>query len=270
MIKDKLLKIVDWFIKPRSVGAIFLIVVTLLGLNYAIFSILAPLKAIKEINNSVIVTDKSDKMPEISNREINELYREKAFYESKLAMAKSDSLVLSVNFPDSLIVIEIKGIPIHSIPLQKFQATRFFSLIENKAFQEIYSKPQRILSSQATAKKEPIKVVNAPKDTAEYNASGTNTNYDTALVTLTFVEYETNQGFRMVFIPIEERNFHNWLTEFGFHTKLIWRNFKDAFRLSVQFKYPEFHPTVYIYLSQDDILSMHRALPEHAEVCVHY
>jgi hypothetical protein len=270
MIKHAFLKIFDWLIKPRSIGAIFLLVITFLGINYSVFSILSPLKVIKTINNSVVVLDKNDKMPDISNQEINNLYREKAYYESKLALAKSDSLILSVDFPDSLITIEIKGIPIHSIALKKFRNTNFFSLIKNEAFQQIYSVPQRIINSQATAQKEPIKIVNAPKDTNEYNASGTNTNYDTSAVKLTFVEYETNQGFRMIFIPIEERNFHNWLTEFKFTSKLIWRNFKTSFRSSVQFRVPEFHPTVYIYLSQDDILSMHRALPEHAEVCVHY
>jgi hypothetical protein len=270
MIKDTFLKVIDWLIKPRSISTVVLIVITFLGINFSVFSILAPLKAIKKINNFILSADKNDKMPEISNNTIDDLYREKAFYESELIMSKSDSLVLSLDFPDSLLIIEIKGIPIHSIPLQKFKSTRFFSLIENEAFQEIYSKPQRVINSQATAQKEPIKIVNAPKDTNEYNASPTNTNYDTLAVKLTFVEYETNLGFRMIFIPVEERNFHNWLTEFKFNTKLIWRNFKDAYRSSIQFKIPEYHPTVYIYLSQKDILSMHRALPEHAEVCVHY
>jgi L-arabinose isomerase len=166
----------------------------------------------------------------------------------------------------------MKGIPIHTISLNKIKSTRFFSLIENQAFQQIFSKPQRIVNSHATAKKEPIKVVNAPKDTAEYNASSTtaNTNYDTTALQLTFMEYETNMGFRMVFIPLEERNFHNRLTDFGFNTKLNWRNFKSGFISSLQFRVPDYYPTVKIYLPQEDILSMHRALPENAEVCVHY
>lgn len=272
MLKRKLIQFIDWLIKPRSIRAIAIAFITLLGINFTVLSLLAPQKAIREINNSIVVLDKNEAMPDISNRTIDEIFREKAFYESKLAMSKSDSLVLSVNFPDSTIIIEIKGIPIHSIPLKKVESTKFFSLIKNDAFQAIYSKPQRIINSHATSKKEPIKVVNAPKDTAEYNAASTtaNANYDTSEVQLTFVEYETNQGFRLVFIPIEERNFKNWLTDFGFNTKLTWRNFKSAFRSSLQLRIPEYHPTVKIYLSQDDILSMHRALPEHAEVCIHY
>ena len=270
MLKEKLLFVIDWLIEPRSISTVLIAIVTLLGLNYTIFSLIAPFKTVNDINNSIVITDKHKRMPALSNSEIKMLYREQAFYESRLELAKSDSLILAINFPDSMISVEIKGIPIHSIPLRRFEIPRFFSLLNNNVYHEIYSRPHRIISSHATSKKEPIMVVNAPKDTNEYNASGIKENYDTNVIRLTFVEYEITTGTRLVFIPLDERNFHNQLIDFGFNIRLAFCRFKDAFRASLQLSIPEYKPVVKVYLPQGDILSMHRAIPEHAELCVQF
>jgi hypothetical protein len=258
-----------FLVRPRGFIKVFIVIVTLIAINYSIFSLLAPIKAYKGINNSIDSTFISANSS-LSNKEINILIKEKAFYDSRLKAAKSDSLVLTLNFPDSLLNIEIKGVPIHGIKLLNYELPNFYSMLTNDAFIQLFSEPQTIVQQNATAKKEPIKVVNAPKDTNEYNSSPTNTNYDTSLVKLTYVEYQTDKGFRMIFIPVDDKNFDNWKTAFRFNSKLAFRNFIIGLKSSMLFIIPQYHPTAKIYMSQDDILSIHRALPEHAEVCIHY
>lgn len=261
--------ITEWLVKPRGILEFSLAVVIIISVNLTVFALLSPVKALKQVNNMPTENTLQQTSRFAPTPEISRLIREKAFYESRLKMAKTDSLVLSVNLPDSILSVEIMGIPIHTIPLNKFETPDFFRLIDNKIVQTRFSEPQQILNAHATTLKEPIRVVHAPKDTNEYNTTVADNNYDTARLRLSFVEYETNEKIRLLFIPIDERSLRHWRTDFAFNIKLSWRSFKQNLKASLQFKVPEYYPIVKIYLPHSDIESIHRALPENALVSIH-
>jgi len=97
------------------------------------------------------------------NLKIDEL-----FWKNRLEIAKKDSIYLSIDLPDSLIVLELKGVSLRNCKIEEYQITPLYSQLKNQPqFLEWLTDPFSLIDESATISKAPIKVITAPKDTIE-------------------------------------------------------------------------------------------------------
>ena len=89
---------------------------------FSVMCILAPVRKLQEINEKyTFQPDAKNKIDEriYSDSAYLKLLKEKSFLQSRIAMAESDSIYVTVNIPDSTIDLEICGVVVHSTKIQK-------------------------------------------------------------------------------------------------------------------------------------------------------
>ncbi|MDZ7262765.1 MAG: hypothetical protein ONB05_11765 [candidate division KSB1 bacterium] len=105
------------------------------------------------------------KTPAQLMREKSELELEQLYLKSRLQLARTDSIYLSLNLPDSTLTIEIKGVPLRECHIVKFKFN--FELETKPALANWLAAPFILRSKTATIPKAPIRVKEAPSDTIE-------------------------------------------------------------------------------------------------------
>lgn len=103
---------------------------------------------------------------------LEKMYRlktEEAYSQSRLEIGRSDSISLLMNLVDSVVILDIRGVPVRVCKIQQFEASRRFSSLKKETLLRWLSKPFRLEKEIATIPKSPIVIKEAPKDTAEAN-----------------------------------------------------------------------------------------------------
>ena len=244
-----------------------LIVFTIL---YLFASFAAPVKKIKQINsafNDTITPDLLDKTyPDPDNPDLFNLYKEKIFLESRLAMAKTGSIGLVVNLQDSILNIEIGGISLHSTEITRYRVGKTFTAISNKAFIGLFSRPLTTVRNTGTFVKEPIVVKKAPKDTIE--AARQATVPDSLKTGPAYVAMTLDQNIRLSLY--QENNGSLWalLYRFVFKSGRRFMQAGETVRGAVTFKIPDYRPEIRVYIPKDDLVTIYRALSDEARVII--
>ena len=97
----------------------------------------------------------------------HDLLKEKGLLSSQVKLARTDSVGLFLNLPDSVAQLMIKGVAVRSIPLQEIGLPSLFSRTSQEALYEWLSEPVLVHTLKATIAKEPVNVVQAPKEDAK-------------------------------------------------------------------------------------------------------
>lgn len=98
--------------------------------------------------------------------EMQLLKSEKAYLEAAISLAKTDSIGLLVDLHDSVIYLQLKGVKLHQVPLNRLKKEAFFKEA-GIAVDSLTSGPFFVERQLASVEKEPVILMNAPKDTAE-------------------------------------------------------------------------------------------------------
>ncbi len=249
---------------------IIISVIIVLTILYLFASLAAPVKKIHLLNaafNDSIRPDLLDKAyPVPENPALFELYREKAFLESRLAMAKTNTIGLVVDLQDSILDIEIGGIKLHSTQISKYRVSRTFSRINNKAFIGLFSKPVTTIRNSGTFVKEPIVVKKAPKDTIE--AAKQATVPDSIKTGPAFVALTLDYNIRLSLYQENKRSVWTMLYGFIFRSGLRFRKAGEAARGAVTFRIPDYRPEIRVFIPKKDLITIYRALPVDTRVVI--
>lgn len=89
------------------------------------------------------------------------------YLQNRLRLARQDSIYLVLNLNDSLLDIEIKGLPVHRCKLLGIESTNRLKVAKHDEMLRWLEKPFTLQHELATIPKVPILVVDAPKDTTE-------------------------------------------------------------------------------------------------------
>jgi len=258
--------------KKRHFGKItFIVLISILSvliIYYSIMSMLAPVRKMEEIKKEfdVKVNDKNG----IDRQVVNDssylkLLKEKAFLQSRILLAESDSIYLTLNLEDSTANIEISGVVVHKSKMRSFKSSKMLLTGNDNAILSMLSTPFTILYANATIKKEPVMIKMAPKDTSEYKPD---IMPDTSITEPVNYILEMNRGIRIYVYQEENIKFSERINQIKFDLKDRLRDTWNALKRIAVFKVPEYHPFIKIKLPRSDAKIIYRAIPKNGQIAV--
>lgn len=258
--------------KVNSKKTGLIIVCSLLGavmIYYAVMNIIAPIKKMKEINSDyTLIPDEKTKIDEriYSDSAYLKLLKEKAFLQSRIAMAESDSIYLTINIRDSLVNLEISGVVVHKTKIEKMSISRIILDGNDNIISAMLGRPFSIEKSYSTISREPLVIKMAPRDTSEFVPD---VPPDTAVYEPVNFVLEMSNGTRIFVYQSEFPNPGDRFHLFKFDMKYRLLNAYDALKSTMLFKVPEYHPFIKLRLPRADVKIIYRALPEHGQIAVY-
>jgi hypothetical protein len=259
--------------KKASGGKIALIIIGAIVLAvivyYSVMMILSPLRKLTEIKNEFTATQEK---AITGNQQIKTdsaylaLLKEKAFLQSRIVMAESDSIYLTINIADSTARLEICGVMVHSAKMSDLSVSSIIAKGNENIILPLLSKPFTISSSIATIQKEPVMIKIAPKDTSEYKPDAMP---DTSLTQTVCYILEMTNGTRIYVYQEEKDKPGDAKNLFGFDFNDRMRNTWLAVKSVAHFKVPEYHPYIKMKIPRDDAKIIYRAIPRQGQVGIY-
>jgi hypothetical protein len=190
-----------------------------------------------------------------------------AFLSSRLAMANSDSIGITLNLLDSTLCLEIVGVVVHKSKLLKIKKSRFLDKTNEVAKIKWLKTPFRIISYEASIPKEPITITKAPKDTIEAAQMNTKT-VDTIPE---YISYKLLLD-RGLLIEISQSNdsLPKWAKPTPSYFSKKWDGFKETAASLFGVTDKEFVPYIFIEIPFYEARSIYRAIPQNAQVTIIY
>ena len=240
----------------------FIVIISLFLLfmvYYTAMMLLGSIRKMTDITNEFTNTINGEN--EINNEIFSDsaylsLLKEKSFLQSRIVMAGSDSVYLTINLTDSIVNIEISGVVVHRTMISSIRASKIL-MKDNAVISSFLSTPFKITATSATRKKEPVMIKMAPRNASEYIPD---IMPDTSLNEPVSFILDMSQGVRIFVSQEENDNFINSMRLFLFD---ITCRIKDSWRsvISVlQFKVPDYHPFIRIMVPADNARIIYRAL----------
>lgn len=112
--------------------------------------------------NVVVTADQKDLLIDIINKE-----QQINFIQNRLQLSRQDSIYLVLNLQDSLLDIEIKGLPVQRCRLLEISTSKRLKAAKTDNLQAWLATPFTLTGEISTIPKVPMLLVDAPKDTTE-------------------------------------------------------------------------------------------------------
>jgi hypothetical protein len=246
---------------------IFLIIIaSVFIIYYAIMSMMGPGRKLSAIKNEFSVNQPEN--TSVDERIFSDslylmLLKEKDFLQSRITMAETDSIYLTINLADSAANLEISGVVVHKAKISDLQTSRILKKGDENIILSLLSTPFTISDSYATIRKEPVMIKMAPKDTSEYKPD---IMPDTSLTEPVNYILEMTNGTRIYVYQEEKENFNDRMDLFIFNMKFRLRDLKSSLRSVAILKVPEYHPFIKMRLPRADAKIIYRAIPRYGQV----
>ena len=253
------------FISKRTIIILLSVFLAFL-LYYGIMSVVGPARKYNALAEEFSYKqDEKNKIDEriFSDSAYLKLLKEKAWYQSRVTMAGTDSIYLSVNLKDSLVNLEISGVTVHKADIKRINISKILRDENNYIISTMLSRPLTIISDFSSIEKEPLMIKMAPKDTSEYvpDIMPDTADYDA----VNFI-MELDYGIRLIVYQYEKLNPGDRIHLFFFDLGYRFRNLLASLRSVFTFKIPEYHPFIKIRLPRDDAKIIYRALPVNGQI----
>jgi len=216
----------------------------------------------KETGKKESEKKESDNRIQTDEDYINRL-RDRAFLQSRIIMAETDSIYLTVNFLDSTMNLEISGVVVHTAHMKRFRASSILAKGNETIVSSMLATPLSIVSDIATIKKEPVMIKMAPKDTSEYKPD---IMPDTSLTEPVNYILEMTNGIRIYVYQDETEKKVDRVAAFRFDMDDRLKLTMDALKSVLSFKVPEYHPFIKIRLPRSDAKIIYRAIPKNGQI----
>lgn len=240
--------------------------VILFIIYYSAMMMMSPVKKYAEIRNEFGIdsTEKSrEDNPVFSDSTYLRLLKEKAFLQSRMIMAETDSIYLTLNLGDSTAHLEISGVSVHKVKFSEIEASKIFIKGDENLILSLMSKPFTIANDWATIKKEPVMIKMAPKDTSEYKPD---IMPDTSVTEPVNYILEMTDGTRIYICQQENEKPEDRKSRSRFDFQYRLRDAKSSMKSIFRFKIPEYHLFIKIYLPRTDAKIIYRAIPKYGQV----
>jgi hypothetical protein len=247
---------------------ILIISISAFVIYYSIMSIMSPLKKLDSIKEEYKVpkNDKSVIDERIySDSAYLKLLKEKAYLQSRIAMAGTDSIYITINLVDSTANINISGVVVHSAKMSKIKASKIIVKGNENVILSLLASPFTIARSYATIKKEPVMIKMAPKDTSEYKPD---IMPDTSITEPVNYILEMTDGTRLYVYQEENDKSSYRISRLIFDLKDRLHNTLSSFKKIMIFNVPEYHPYIKMRLPRTDAKIIYRAVPNNGQVAV--
>jgi hypothetical protein len=248
----------------RLIVIIILSVTCILAIGYSFFALSAPKKTLSQMNQRFSPSQPLSE--EFNTDSIIRLRKEKAILESRLKMAKSDSVCMTINLQDSSISLEIRGVTVRKSKIIDYTISKLFYKIDKNALIQIMSSPSKVIGFQSTIPKEDIIYKKAPKDTLEANSNIDKP--DTTDLSKVFYVLYLNNGIRLKMNQSFEQGLHDKIPYLRFraHDNMVYA--REVFKSMFSFQTPLYNPWIEITLSRSDAKTIFRSIPRESMVTI--
>jgi hypothetical protein len=236
---------------------------------YSLMSALGPGKKLNEIKTRFGSQQGSENIADerfYTDSVHVKLLKEKVFLLSRISMAETDSIYMTLNIADSTANLEISGVMVHSARINDFKISRILRTGNDYVIPVMLASTMTIISDFATIKKEPLMIKMAPKDTSEFKPDIIPDTSDFEPVNYIL---EMDNGIRIFVyqntdtITTDKNNL--FFFDLNERLKNTWSSLKSVATLKV----PEYHPYIKIRLPKADAKILYRAIPRHGQIAVY-
>ena len=236
---------------------------------YIVMMLLAPLIAHKTMNDKYGF--RLDDINPSEQRIVRDsvylkLLKEKAFLQSKVEMAETDSIYLVVNLSDSIVNLGISGVTVYSSEIKRYNISKLLKQGYPYVISSMLSSPLTIIKEFSSIQKEPLMIKMAPRDTSEYQPDIIPDTADYDLVNYIF---EMDKGIIIYICQEEKLNPGNGMDHFGFDLRYRIRNAINSLKSVIRVRVPGYHPFIKLHLSRDDAKIIYRALPKQGQIAIY-
>jgi len=202
-----------------------------------------------------------------SRQQYNDLSIEKVYWENKLLLCKDDSISLSIDLVDSLILLEIQGVILRTCKIERYElnwSLKYFR--EHPKFLSWLGTPFILQDDSASITKVPVKVIHAPKnpiDAAKLLQKILPKNDPFVEIDLEFnrnLRFHIQQGDTLDSPDHPEKGIY--------YSDILAGNKFETLRSSVKEYYPSRMYQINVVLSREDARAIYRALPNDARLAL--
>ena len=194
------------------------------------------------------------------------LFKEQAYLQSRVAMAETDSVYLTLNLAEKVINIEISGVVVHSTPIDEIKASKLITDGDEFVITSLLSAPLTIVSDTSSIAKIPIIKKIAPKDTSEFIPDAIP---DTAFYEPVNYIFETDRGIKIFVYQSEDINHGDSKNRLMFDLRQRLINTKADFKDILAFKVPEYQPFIKIKIPSADAKIIYRAISRNGQIGIY-
>jgi hypothetical protein len=235
---------------------------------YSLMSMLSPGRKLAEIRNEI--GTKASEKSGIDQKMLKDttyirLLKERAFLQSRIVMAQTDSIYLTLNLADSIANIEISGVVVHKAKMSHIETSKILLGKNEYALLSMLPSPSIISQSFSTIKKEPLMIKMAPKDTSEYKPDIAP---DTSITEPVNYILIMKNGIRIYVYQMENVKLSDRISQFKFDLNDRLRDTWKALKRVATLKVPEYHPFIKIKLPRTDAKIIYRAIPKNGMIAV--
>jgi hypothetical protein len=236
---------------------------------YSVMTMLAPGRKYKEMEREYGY--KADEKNPVDERIFTDstylsLLKEKAFLQSRVTMAESDSIYLTINLPDSIVNLEINGVSVHKAYIERINVSKMYKGRNDYVILSMLSYPLTIRRNFSSIEKEPLMIKIAPKDTSEYVPDIIPDTADYEPVNFIM---EMENGTRVCIYQNEKLRSLDGIRFFIFDLKQRFRYTAGRFVRIITFRVPEYQPYIKLRIPRSDAKIIYRALPGKGQVAVY-
>lgn len=238
-------------------------------LYYFIMSMMSPVRELKSIKNEFgVKPNENNKVDErmFSDSAYLKLLKDKSFLQSKIAMAETDSIYLTINLTDSTANIEISGVVVHKAKMSSLRTSKILMKGDENTILSMLASAFTISGSYTTIRKDPLMIKMAPRDTSEYKPD---IMPDTSIIEPVNYILKMTDGTRIYVYQEEKEKFRDRMNQFNFDISDRLRNTWSSIQSVAVFKVPEYHPFIKMTLPGADAEIIYRAIPKYGQVGIY-
>lgn len=236
---------------------------------YTIMAMLSPVKKKDAITKEYsFIQDEKNIIDEqiFADSTYLKLLKEKSFLQSRIAMAETDSIYLTINLSDSIVSLEISGVAVHTSRVKRSDISKILKSGNEYIISSMLARPFTIEKNYSSIPKEPLMIKMAPKDTSEYQPDIIPDTADYEPVNFIM---QIENGFHIFIYQDEKLNFGDGIHRLIFDMLNRFRDTFHSLKSVVTFRIPEYHPYIKVRLPRTDAKIIYRALPEHGQIAVY-
>jgi hypothetical protein len=188
---------------------------------------------------------------------------DKAFFQARLQLAKSNFINLAVDLIDSSAILEVKGVPMRRCKILHYRSSGLAKRLRNQGrLHQWLATPFALQKELATLPKSPIRIKEAPKDTIEANESkGEDLPIEQrdAEFTLHF-----DRNLTLAVEQAQTPSFSGRLREIWYALRRTFDEARNAVVALAHGQIPQHRMWIEIELRREDAKAIYRALPPQA------
>ena len=254
---DRIYKIIVWI----TLVLVFLI-------YYSIMALVAPGKKMEALRSEYGF--KQDENNPVDERIFTDstyltLLKDKSFLQSRVAIAETDSIYMTINLPDITVNLEISGVVVHKADIKKMNISKILKGGNDYVILSMLSNPLTINKNFASIEKEPLMIRMAPKDTSEYVPDIIPDTADYEPVNFIM---EMDNGMRFYILQESKLRLGDGMHLLVFDLRYRLRNTVNTFLRILTFRVPDYQPFIKLRIPRAEAKIIYRALPEHGQIAV--